>query len=437
MHFHRRRLLASLAAFTCPGVNQLLRGQGASIPSGMGRRILLRSSWQTVNIGDVAHTPGVLAILEREWPEAEVWLWPSKLSDGVREMLRVRFPRLRFAETEAARKEALAVCDFFLHGSGPSLVGEKSLPDWLATGKPWGVWGITLNPALEAGNVAADGQNRLREPDAGYAATLRLLGSAKFVFFRDSKSLELAQQWGCKCPVMKFGPDGAFATDVTDVGAAEAFLREAGLVPGKFLCCIPRLRFTPYWTIPEKKAAFHAGKHARNEELKEQDHLPHRLAIQAVLAETDLKVLLCPEDETQMAVGKENILDRLELDAESKKRVVWRRQFWPVQEALAVYRQSAGLFGNEMHSPIMCVGNGVPAMVCRWREQTTKGYMWKDIGLGQWLFDFDKAEDRDRFPGQVLAMAKDAVGARQMAEKGRAVVLRHQREMVATLRGAF
>ncbi len=28
-------------------------------------RILLRSSWQVVNIGDIAHTPGVLALLEK------------------------------------------------------------------------------------------------------------------------------------------------------------------------------------------------------------------------------------------------------------------------------------------------------------------------------------------------------------------------------------
>ena len=40
-------------------------------------RILLRSSWQTVNIGDIAHTPGVLALLEKHLPEAAVTLWPS------------------------------------------------------------------------------------------------------------------------------------------------------------------------------------------------------------------------------------------------------------------------------------------------------------------------------------------------------------------------
>jgi hypothetical protein len=31
-----------------------------------------------VNIGDIAHTPGVLALLEKHLPEVEVRLWPSK-----------------------------------------------------------------------------------------------------------------------------------------------------------------------------------------------------------------------------------------------------------------------------------------------------------------------------------------------------------------------
>ena len=53
-------------------------------------RILLRSSWQTVNIGDIAHTPGVLALLERDLPEVEVRLWPSSVGNGVGEMLLAR-----------------------------------------------------------------------------------------------------------------------------------------------------------------------------------------------------------------------------------------------------------------------------------------------------------------------------------------------------------
>jgi len=33
--------------------------------------ILVRSFWQTVNIGDIGHTPGLLALLEKHLPEVE------------------------------------------------------------------------------------------------------------------------------------------------------------------------------------------------------------------------------------------------------------------------------------------------------------------------------------------------------------------------------
>jgi len=76
-----------------------------------------------------------------------------------------------------------------------------------------------------------------------------------------------------------------------------------------------------------------------------------------------------------------------------------------------------------MHSPIMCVGNGVPAIVCRWAEQTTKGFMWRDIGLGDWLFDFDKEDEVKKLVPAVLAMAKDPAAAKAKAAKAREFVL--------------
>ena len=83
-----------------------------------------------------------------------------------------------------------------------------------------------------------------------------------------------------------------------------------------------------------------------------------------------------------MELGKEMIFDKL--SAAAKKNVVWHEKFWMTDEALSSYVRSAGLFGNEMHSPIMCIGNGVPAIVCRFADQTSKGIMWRDIGLGEW-----------------------------------------------------
>lgn len=151
-----------------------------------------------------------------------------------------------------------------------------------------------------------------------------------------------------------------------------------------------------------------------------------------MVRETDLKVLLCPEDMTQMAVGKEMLFDRLPDDVE--KRVVWRRDFWLTDETLSVYVRSAGLFGSEMHSPIMAVGNGIPAIVCRFEEQTSKGIMWRDIGLGEWLFDFDKEAEVKAMPAAVLAMAKDPETAKTKARKRREFVQWRQREAMAVLK---
>ena len=389
------------------------------------KRILLRSSWQTVNIGDIAHTPGVLAILEKHLPDAEVRLWPSSVDNGVEEILRARFPKLIILKDAEAKKAAFAECDFMLHGSGPSLVGEKELARWAKeTGKPYGVFGITLPTTSSAATKPT--------PEGMISQTIQLLSGAKFVFFRDSVSLELAKKKGCTSPVMEFGPDGAFATDLRDDANAETFLKANGLEEGKFLCCIPRLRYTPYWTIPSKKAAFDEKKHARNEAMKEHDCKPLRDAITAVIQNTDLRILLCPEDETQMAVNKEMLFDKL--PAAVRARCVWRENYWLTGEALSTYRRSAGLFGHEMHSPIMCIGNGIPAIVCRWAEQTSKGIMWRDIGLGEWLFDLDQENEVARVADAVLAMAKDLAAAKAKAAKAREFVQQRQRAMAETLK---
>ena len=394
-------------------------------------RILLRSSWQSVNIGDIAHTPGLLATLERHLPDVHVTLWPSSLSGGVEEMLRRRFPRLTIAADRSAVAAAFADCDMLLHGSGASLVAQKDVARWRdETHKPFGIYGITLPRTASTATVPAS-------PEA-MARTVDLLGDATFVFFRDSASLALARELGCTCPVMDFGPDGAFGTDLRDDARAVDFLSRNGLEDGTFLCCIPRLRYTPYWAIAEKKNRFDPLKHARNESMREHDHAPLRTAIVRVVRETGRKVLVCPEDCTQMALGRERLVERLPDDVRGS--VVWRPEYWLPDEAISTYVRSAGLFGNEMHSPIMCVSNGVPAIVCRFAEQTSKGLMWRDIGLGDWLFDLDDEADVRRVPDAVVAMAKDPVESRRRAAAARDLVEERQRAamqvIAASLAGA-
>ncbi len=415
---NRRTFLAAAAAAGFASSLQAAAGQP--------KRILLRSSWQTVNIGDIAHTPGVLALLEKHLPEAEIHLWPSKIDNGVDAMLMSRFPQLKIVQGAEALRAAFRDCDFLLHGSGPSLVAQNDVAKWIdATGKPFGVYGITVSMqgSTATSPVSQDAMSK----------TIGILNQARFVFFRDSVSLQLVKDRGCTAPIMEFGPDGAFATDLRDDAAAEAFLKANQLEPGRFLCCIPRLRFTPYWVIPSKKAAFDEKKHARNEAMKEHDHAQLRQAIVEVIRNTDLKVLICPEDQTQMAIGKEVLYDQLPESVQS--RVVWRPNYWLTGEAVSTYRRSAGLFGNEMHSPIMCIGNGIPAIVCRWAEQTSKGYMWRDIGLGDWLFNLDDEAEVSRVLPAVLAMATDPAAARAKAETARAFVEKRQRETMGVLKG--
>jgi hypothetical protein len=269
-------------------------------------------------------------------------------------------------------------------------------------------------------------------PEEKMRKTINALSGAEFVFFRDSISLALAKEKGCTCPVMEFGPDGAFATDLRDDAKAAVFLKTNNLEEGKFVCCIPRLRYTPYWTIPDKKRPVDEIRHTRNEEMKEHDHAQLLRAIIEITRQTDQKVLICPEDETQMKVGKELLYDKL--PDEVKSKVVWRPDYWLTGEAISTYVKSVGLFGNEMHSPIMCIGHEIPAIVCRWAEQTSKGIMWQDIGLSDWLFDLDDEDQVKKIVPAVLEMVKNPAVAKQKAAKANLFVKKRQRETMAILK---
>jgi polysaccharide pyruvyl transferase WcaK-like protein len=420
-----QRLTINRRAFLGTGVSAVFGSQWVFAEAKAKRpRILLRSSWQTVNIGDIAHTPGVLALLEKHIPEAEVRLWPSKVTDGVDAMLAERFPNLKIISKPDELKAAFSECNFLLHGSGPSLVAEKDVVKWAeSTGKPYGIYGITLP---QQGSTATQ-----PAPDSVLEKTISVLSNSRFVFFRDGVSLDLAKRKGCRAPVMGFGPDGAFATDLRDEAKAVAFLKEHKLEEGQFLCCIARLRFSEYWKM-KPGVALDEVKHARNEAMREHDLAPLRAAIVEVVRNTTMKVLLCPEDSSQMEVNRVNLYDKLPEDV--KARVVWRSTYWLPSEALSVYVRSAGLFGAEMHSPIMCIGSGIPAVVCRWAEQTSKGFMWRDIGLQEWLFTLDNEEELQRVAPAVLAIAKDPAAARAKAALGRDAVFKHQQSTMAVLR---
>lgn len=81
------------------------------MPEFRSSALLLRSGWQTVNIGNIAHTPGMLALLQRCFPSSRGIRWCGSVDRGVDGMLSRRFPSLRFlpAEPRYASRHDLSV----------------------------------------------------------------------------------------------------------------------------------------------------------------------------------------------------------------------------------------------------------------------------------------------------------------------------------------
>ena len=338
------------------------------------KRILLRGSWQTRNIGDIAHTPGFLELARERLPECEIHLWPCEIDRGVREMLLQNYPGLVIADTEEARKRSFELCDLFVHGSG-SGYDMQGVELWKKeTGKPYGFYGNS------AANVWTP---QLKE----------LLSEASFIFCRDTISVHFLNLQGVTCPKVTFAPDSTFFLKLQDSGTAEPFLRQNGLEPEKFVCVIPRLRWTPasfddkrfYWPNPRKEEVSMA--------FIESDMAKLRELIGHIVASTDLKILICPEMTYQIPMGRNYIYDRL--TPEVKKRCVFKEEYWITDEAQGVYAFAHSLVSMEMHSPIMFAVAGRPAILLRQAEDTWKGQMWRDIGLQSWILELNNTESRE------------------------------------------
>lgn len=374
-------------------------------------RILLRSSWQTVNIGDIAHTPGMLALLEKHRPHDSVTLWPSGLSPEVVQILRTRFPKLRIVSTKDEHDAALAECDFFLHGSGPGMVGRKEAERARQTGKPYGFAGITLN------------DNELKD-------NRELLGGAKFVFTRDTDSLKALRNANIAGPTTDFGPDATFALDLRDDAAADKVLKELDLQEGKFLCAVPRLRWTPYWEIHPERVKPNPERSAVNEAFADRDHAKLREAIVAWVTETKQRVLLAPEMTYEVPRLRPLLYDPL--PAAIKPHVAVLDRYWLTAEAASVYARAAAVASFEMHSPIMAVSAGTPAMLLRQPTDTRKGQMWRDVGLNKWIFEIDDSTGQE-IAARLVEIGQDLPAARKAAATARDYARQRMAAMVAAI----
>jgi len=122
--------------------------------------ILVFFSWSHSNIGDIGITPGLLRLLERHVPEAEVIVVANTKAEDTQAYLKERFPRCRVIATPFRAKEmsaefgeAFERADLILYNSGTTLSYGRWEYDWNRTmslamplfmargrGKPYGVY---------------------------------------------------------------------------------------------------------------------------------------------------------------------------------------------------------------------------------------------------------------------------------------------------------
>ncbi|MFW6104173.1 MAG: hypothetical protein ACOC59_03795 [Bacteroidota bacterium] len=76
------------------------------------KTIMVISDWQYYNIGDIAHTPGLLHLLNQFMSEARIILWPNHKVRQIDEMLYKQFPGLKIVN---GKLNAFAVLSFECH----------------------------------------------------------------------------------------------------------------------------------------------------------------------------------------------------------------------------------------------------------------------------------------------------------------------------------
>lgn len=385
-------------------------------------KILVRSGWQAVNIGDIGHTFGLIQLIKNHLPGVTITLWPRYIDYGVQELLLSKFKDLQIvrgnvlADGKPDSQGLLAAFrnnDFLIHGSRAQ-VGVNDLNSWKKiTGKPFGVFGVTIDYVNEE--------------------ILDVVKQAAFFYCRETSTLNYLNAYNVRrC---SFVPDSTFAMEVRNEQLGLRFLEAKGLEKGRFICVIPRLRYTPYWLMGNKSPNDEdLKKYQISQYYKEPDHEKLREVIVSWVRETGLKVLVCAEVTYQVALGKELLVDLMPEDV--KAHVVWLDRYWIVDEAQSVYAMSRALVSFEPHSPIMAFSSGIPGIYLRQPTDTRKGQMWKDIGLSDWLFEIDTSSGKEIF-NTVMDIHTDYGEAQAKLERANRFVMKKQKEGISKVLNSF
>ena len=389
--------------------------------------IILRSSWGDGNIGDQGHTPGTIRLLTQYVPNAEILLWHTDPRPETEQLISKNFPKVRvirgkFYESgnpfEGEIKDAFERADMFIFNSGMAM-------NFGLYGKDWGGNMSSLTPYIYCAEnnipFGIYGQSFDRFDFPSMYAYRNVLSQAAFVYCRDGESLKFLKENKFRTPVLEFGPDGCFGINVLDEEKGLAYLKKSGLDDQKFLAVVI-LTNTPY--VNRRPNAIDLAKSPADWQEEDRSRMAKiRDMITSWVRETGLKVLLAPEVNKEIEPAKTFLYDQLPADVQAK--VVWRDTFWNADEAMSVYARAHTIFGMEPHSLIMGVTLGVPVIHAWPPSHGRKAWMFRDIGLPDWLFQVDQLSAAD-WTKQLQLIHQDYAGAKKKVAKAMAFVKQRQ-----------
>jgi polysaccharide pyruvyl transferase WcaK-like protein len=243
-------------------------------------------------------------------------------------------------------------------------------------GIPYGLFGQSFFPTMVQGKGAEE--------------RIALLNAASFIYTRETKTLGILKAGGVTTPVLEFGPDGCFGIDVRDDERGLATMKKLGLEDRKFITVQVRTNTPKFPGVddprPEKLNPLHPTPQQVADD--ERRGAKYRELITKWVTKTGHKVLIAPETIKEMGHNKRLIYDAL--PPEIQKHVVNLEYFWNADEAASIFARAHTIVCHEPHSPIIALANGTPIIHTYSEFHSPKCWMFKDIGLPEWLLEMDE-----------------------------------------------
>lgn len=378
---------------------------------GKPKTLLLQSAWDTVNIGDIGHTPGTLRVIEEHLPEVKIILWAMKLDERVTAMLKRRFRKVTIlqgkldgkSEKDVTLRQALMSCDLFIRNSG---MGQDitHMQFCQKHGKRYGLFGQSYFPSMVEGTGAAE--------------RIALLNAAAFIYTRETKTLAILQGAGVKA---EFGPDGCFGIDVRDDERGLATMQKLGLQDRKFITLQLRTNTAKLPGVDDTRTPKLNPLHPTPQQIADDERraAKYRELVTLWVQKTGHKVLIAPEVKKEMGHNKRLIHDPL--PPEIQKHVVNLDEFWNADEAASIFARAHTIVCHEPHSPIIALANGTPIIHTYSEFHSPKCWMFQDIGLPEWLLEMDETPAA-KMAETLFAIDADYPGAQAKVKKAMAYV---------------